>query len=163
MSCEGLDIYEEVHQQEGNIFIHFLFLPGVFYGIFRGIPAMLDLDTNIPFSIMVSTLYTLMYAYDCAEYAIQVPIMILPYIVLSSVHYHSRRNHVRESLFAFGTCLLIQEVIGHTFIEEVNSRLTVGYVSNAVLYSPMFYSQNVYRFFATYLFQLYMCLWIISF
>lgn len=146
---EGLDVYEEIHQNVYNELTHIIFLPGVFYGVFRGIPALLALiGLNYPKTLILTIMmtYSSYYAYtiDCIS-GLTAFITISPYALLANDHYHSKSDSISQSLIiAFGS-LFIQEVIGHSLFEAVNSRLTIDYVFNAIMFSPLYYALNVHK------------------
>ena len=55
--------------------------------------------------------------------------------------FHSKINVLATAFFMIP--LLIQEIVGHTFFEESNSRLTLSYVINSILYTPLFYTRCI--------------------
>jgi len=151
---QGLEVYEEIHQEYLNQMIHFAFLPGVFYGTFRGIPALLNIKTS-PFIVGLSTFYGIYYALAYSIYGgVGTMIYTAPFAFLAGYHTHTRRDHIREALVIAGSSLLIQEVVGHTILEEINSRLTISFVFNAITYSPLFYLKYVPIFPILYLVQI---------
>lgn len=151
----GLDVYEEIHQDYWNKLIHFAFLPGVFYGAFRGVPALIGASNPGPVVTGMSFAYGIYYALAHSIYAgVGTMIYTVPFAFLAVCHTVTRNNHVRESFCVALWCLLFQEMIGHTLLEETNSRLTVEYVTNAIIYSPLFYTSCVIKLPILYLFQL---------
>lgn len=152
---EGLEIYEQIHQNYWNQMIHFAFLPGVFYGTFRGIAALSDVRHPSSVIVGLSGLYGFYYACFCGIVPGMLSILYTsPFALLAYLHILDRRNHVVESLSVLTASLLIQEVVGHTLLEEINSRLTFSYVLNAVMYSPLFYTKYITVFPILYICQL---------
>jgi len=147
--AQGLEVYEEIHQNEMNRLIHTLFLPGVFYGIFRAVPAILPQKIPTWLSIFcIMMLYTCFYATFDLEEANNTFFLTLPYAVMAyQAHQQSEpgsyQRHLLIGLGSMVTALAIQEVAGHVIYEEIPSRLTTSYILNAVMYSPLFYGTNM--------------------
>lgn len=147
---EGLDVYEEIHQNYYNELVHVIFLPGVFYGTFRGIPALLHLCTGIEYH--KTTILSIMMLYS-TYYGITLDIQsgltafltISPYGLLACEHLYTKTNHIQQSMLSLISCLTIQEIFGHALFEEVYSRLTVDYIFNAIMFSPLYYALNVHK------------------
>lgn len=149
---EGLQVYEEIHTNLYNRLLHVAFLPYVFYAVFRGLPALITSKYKKYCFPIVATLqlgfYFFYYLFDCDD-SIYTVFTMLPMTVLAIYQLQgkqSRKQHIIASIGFFTGALVVQEVIGHSLWEEINSRMTVSYVTNAVLYSPMFYAQHQYYF-----------------
>jgi len=147
---EGLNVYEEIHQNFYNELTHLIFLPGVFYGTFRGVPALLNryfgVQHNVKVILAIMTLYSSYYAcmIDIVS-GLTTFLSISPYACIAIEHLDLKDNHIKQSLTVASASLVIQEVLGHTLFEEVNSRLTVDYVFNAIMFSPLYYAVNVHK------------------
>ena len=74
-------------------------------------------------------------------------------------HLYIKDNHVSQSLAVLSGSLIIQEVVGHSLFETVNSRLTFDYVFNAIMFSPLYYALNVHKILL--LLQFYIALFIL--
>lgn len=141
---EGLDVYSEVHQNLGNEVIHTLFLPVIIFSILRWVHLLVKCDWLARFAIFLmfvfySNFYSLVGTFDDLVWmSLTVPIIILAELPKFKL------NKLGASL-CFVIPLIVQEIVGHTLFEGVNSRLTVSHVINAILYTPMFYSQGVWR------------------
>jgi len=129
---EGLEVYEQVHQNDINRFLHLAFLPAVFYGIFRSVP-----HSVIPFILFSYTGYYA--AVIDIKSAVNNLFLIGPWAVLAN----NQTPSLKVGLLSLTCSLVIQEVIGHSLFEEINSRLTLSFVLNAIMYSPLFYSMHV--------------------
>lgn len=152
---EGLEVYEQIHQNYWNQMIHFAFLPGVFYGAFRGIAALSQCRRPVSVIVGISSLYGFYYTYYCDIVSGAMTVLyISPYALLACLHLFNRKHHISESLIVLSISLVIQEVFGHTLLETTNSRLTFSYVLNAVMYSPLFYTKYVFIFPILYICQL---------
>lgn len=132
MNSQGLEIYEQVHQNEMNRFIHLAFLPMVFYGLFRAVH-----HSMIPIILASYTGYYII-AVD-AYSALTTVFTISPWALLASKKIPS----LKLGIALMTTSLVIQEVIGHSLFEQINSRMTFEFVGNAILYSPLFYSAYI--------------------
>ena len=146
---EGLDVYEEIHQNIYNELTHVIFLPGVFYGVFRGVPSLLSLiSLNYPKTVIFSimSLYSVYYSVSVDIISgLTAFLTISPYAFMAYDHLKTKEHHISSSvIIAFGS-LFIQEVVGHSLFEETNSRLTVDYVFNAIMFSPLYYALNVHK------------------
>jgi len=144
---EGLKVYEEIHQNRDNRNLHVAFLPGVFYGTFMIMPALIPKLPAwlIVFTIMLS--YTIFYASFDIEGAIYAFFFTLPSATMA-LHSHSNGKNSVYRNFKVGLIYLIvslgiQEVFGHFYLEKIPSRLTLSYVTNAIIYSPLFYAKNI--------------------
>jgi hypothetical protein len=149
---QGLEIYEEIHVNLYNRLLHIAFLPFVFYAVFRGIPPLLTSEYKAYcyyiLTIFQLCFYLFYYLYDC-DNSISTVYAMLPMTILAIYQLRgnqSRKQHILASTILFIGSLVIQEVIGHSLWEQINSRITASYVTNAVLYSPMFYAQNQHYF-----------------
>ena len=157
---KGLDVYEEIHVNEINRMIHAAFLPGVFYSIFRGVPCLLDVSDKRPIMLSIMAVY-------CGYYSITIDVLtglsaglvISPFALLAFGHHYRLENHVVQSVKILIASLVIQEVFGHTFFEEVNSRMEVDYIVNAIMFSPLFYLN--YTPITLYVLQIYLCLYLL--
>lgn len=139
---DGLRVYEEVHQNYWNKLVHSIFLPGVFYAVFRGIPHLLPFEP-MKTAAFIYAVYTTYYIYDIGVFSVFGSLMIAPYWVLAVVDMDRYTTHVVPSLLIAGLSLGIQEALGHLYFEEAASRLTPMYIFNAITYSPLFYMAHV--------------------
>lgn len=150
---EGVDVYKEIHQNYYNELTHIIFLPGVFYGIFRGVPALLSLvNINYPVTTVLSIMciYSSYYAYTIDIFSGATAFLtISPYAFVALEHYNKMDNHMTQSLTIAGGSLFIQEVLGHSLFESVNSRLTADYIFNAIMFSPLYYALGVNKIILT--------------
>jgi len=144
---EGLDVYAEVHQNFYNELTHLVFLPGVFYGAFRGIPSLFPHVKPIQVIVALSMIYCTYYTYTIDLLTgVTTFLTMSPYMILAQEHLEVKeRNHFVEALAIAAIALIIQEGLGHTLFEEMNSRLTIDYVFNAIMFSPLYYVMNVHR------------------
>ena len=140
---QGLQVYSEVHQTLGNIIIHALFLPVITYSILRWIYVLFDRVTAraIIFGILLfyGNFYSLMGFYDTMIWFS----LTLPLVIIADSDKDNTR--LKAGVF-FLLPLLVQEIIGHTLFEGVNSRFTFSHVTKAILYTPMFYSRAAHNF-----------------
>lgn len=154
---EGLKVYEEIHNDYINRLIHSIFIPGVFYSIFRGVPILLNVQKK-------TTVFSIVALY-CAYYSFTVDILtglstalvISPFAFLALEHHHTNRNHILDAVSMLTGSLLIQEVFGHWMFEHVSSRMEFEYVLNAIMFSPLFYAR--YTPLVVYTLQIYLCLY----
>ena len=143
---EGLKVYSEVHQHLGNVIIHTLFLPMITYSVLRWVYVLADsriMSRLIVAGMILSyaNFYILIGAVDVfLWFSLTLPLLILadrdPAVI----------NTKTRAFLCFLVPLLIQEIVGHTLFEGANSRLNLSHVTNAVLYTPMFYTRGYYRF-----------------
>tara|TARA_R100001163_G_C5063300_1_gene200542 strand:- start:948 stop:1532 length:585 start_codon:yes stop_codon:yes gene_type:complete len=147
----GLEVYEEIHNDERNRILHTAFLPFVFYGVFRGIPTLFLIPAKYSWIIIgaIISLYCGYYATFDQEGAILSAITTLPTAVLAYWHLYeceyksmSRFQHFIRSVGYLAGSLFLLEVVGHSLFEDVNSRMTFSYVTNAVIYSPLYYAKT---------------------
>lgn len=145
---EGFQVYSQVHQDPVNRLIHVFGSAVIIYSVLLWI-YYFTRKSGIKVSricvVVLWTLYSNFYEYvGNADQFIWVFLMF-PIMVLAD---KSRKLH--KSKFwpgvLFLSCLIIQEVIGHTYFERANSRLTLSHVTNAVLYTPFFYSRYIHNF-----------------
>jgi uncharacterized membrane protein YGL010W len=146
---EGLDVYEEIHQNMYNRMVHVIFLPGVFYGVFRAFPALNIFPFNRlpPFVSILSILmmYIIYYGSFDLEGSFYAFLFNLPSATLAYCHLQqfTRESSVRMGLSTMVFSLSIQELVGHLYLEETASRLTVSYVLNAIMYAPLFHAKDL--------------------
>ncbi len=145
---EGLQVYSEVHQTLGNIIIHALFLPVITYSVLRWVYVLFDkflphkiVSRLVVLAILIfyGNFYSRMGFFDTTLWFS----LTLPIVLLADCN---QVNSKFQAGIYFLIPLLVQEIIGHTMFEGVNSRLTLSHVTNAVLYSPMFYTRAAYNF-----------------
>ena len=151
----GLTIYEEIPKVLRNRILHTAFLPFVFYGIFRGIPSLFFIPAKYSWIVIcaIMSLYCGYYATFDQEGAIlsaitTAPMALLAYWQLYECEYKSmsRFQHFIRSLGYLSSSLFLLEVVGHSLFEDVNSRMTLSYVTNAVIYSPLYYAKTFLEF-----------------
>jgi len=142
---KGFQVYSEVHQTLGNAVIHTLFLPIITFSVLKWV-YVLSFHRNL-----ARVIVSLMFLFYANFYAKMGPFpmatwtfLTLPIIILADSP-DCRINTNFRCFLCFLIPLLVQEIIGHTFFEGINSRLTLSYVTNAVLYTPMFYTQGALR------------------
>lgn len=143
---KGLEVYDEVHQNDMNALIHAVFLPFVFYGVMIALPALFPTTALVRKYIILSLncMYISSYWYVGMQYWFDTLVWMAPATVLAIHTVTKMEQTQRCSTFFTGLCymvaaLTIQEVVGHMWFEEVPSRLTWSYVLNAIMYSPAFY------------------------
>lgn len=151
---EGLEVYEEIHENHWNRALHIAFLAFVYLGVYRGIPAILGITDYRSKWIIggIMSIYGAFYAtFDQigALWTIlcNLPMGIIAYKQLANSPQISRWHHVKISMLFMLSALLLQEVVGHTLWEEVNSRMTFSYVLNAIMYSPLYCSRYIWTYF----------------
>ncbi len=161
---EGLEVYEEIHNDPINRFIHAAFLPFVIYGTMLGLPALFNIKRQHAYYGVgtITFAYILFYSTFSFLWAFAAAFMSLPF-AMHAVHrlkVYDRVPNVRLAVISLVGALFIQEVIGHTLFEEVNSRMTFSYVFNAIMYSPMFYSTQTNKYLVDFFdgAQFYACL-----
>lgn len=147
----GLMVYEEIHLNHWNKVLHTAFLPFVFYATFRGFPAIFSLLFKMPSKYntcvvgTIMTLYALLYGYyDLADGVASI-IYTLPMALLALRHLNNSKcgsgEHLCKSIGYSAGALILQEILGHAILEETMSRITISYILNAILYSPLFYTR----------------------
>lgn len=149
---DGLVIYEEIHQNITNQIMHVAFLPFVFYGIYRGVPALLGFNSKDHPKTSASIITTILAIYGWFYTSIDPSMALLTIIHNLPMAYLAHRHlsqtkyqnwqHVGISLISLTSSLVLLEVFGHTFLEEVNSRMSFSYVLNAIIYSPLYCTYN---------------------
>ena len=146
---EGLQVYEEIHQNDYNRLVHVLFLPGVFYGVFRAFPVMSYFPFNrVPYYVSIISIlmiYTLYYATFDPEGAFYAFLFNLPSATLAYCHIYqyNPKTSIKVGLTTMLFSLIVQELVGHFYFEEIKSRLTVSYVFNAIMYAPLFHAKDL--------------------
>jgi hypothetical protein len=146
----GLVIYEEIHQNYYNRLLHVAFLPFVFYGVFLGFPPLVYPESFKTYSPLLIALFQLaffsFYYFTNVTLAFETVVQMVPMALLAVYRHYQPQfkssDHIKLAVILLTFSLVLQEIIGHSLFEEENSRLTVSYVLNAVLYSPVFYTQN---------------------
>lgn len=144
---EGFQVYEEVHQNSINRFIHVIGLPLIVYSVLLWIYA-LTRNAGNKFSriciIAVFSAYSNFYQRIGRVDQLTWMSLIFPIMVLADKSRRMRRIKLFATLL-FISCLVIQEVIGHTLFEGVNLLLAPSYVVNSILYTPFFYSHYIHQ------------------
>lgn len=143
-SMEGLDVYEQVHQSELNRIIHLAFLPFLFYGVFRSVPHPI-----VPYILVAWSGYY-GWVINPTEGLITYSV-VSPWAILALL----KKPNYKQGLGLIITSLVLQEVIGHSLFEEVNSRISITYILNAVMYSPLFYSVYIQQYFPLFIVQIF--------
>ena len=137
----GYDLYAEIHQSYLNQLIHGLFMPVLIYGVYVSLPALLGRTGN-------NAWYASMYLYWAyfAYYmgfdpvgAVLSAILYAPGLYLSSKRFYYPEQRWRN--FAIGLVWIfsavgVQELVGHTLCEEVNSDLLQ--LHNSITIAPIF-------------------------
>lgn len=141
---EGLQVYSEVHKTLGNRIIHTIFLPLIMICVLRFIHISfryLWFSRFIIFLLFLfySNFYALVGVMDNLVWMTLITPLI--FIVEHPKYQLNRFQTISVSIVS----LLIQEVLGHTFFEGVNSRFSPSYILNAILYTPLFYSTELWR------------------
>ena len=142
-SMEGLDVYEQVHQSEINRIIHLAFLPFLFYGVFRSVP-----HPVVPYILVAWSGY-----YGWAINPIEGLItysVVSPWAILALL----KQPNYKQGFSLIVGSLVLQEVIGHSLFEQINSRITITYILNAVMYSPLFYSIYIQQYLLLFIIQI---------
>lgn len=137
----GYDLYAEIHQNYVNQLIHGLFMPFVVYGTLLGVPALLGFSGNKALE-MAGYIYTSYLMYYLTFDPLGMFLSALMYTpCLYFVNKESYTPQDRWRIFSRGVGWLlaavgIQEIIGHTLFEEVNSDL--WQLPNSILIAPIF-------------------------
>lgn len=141
---EGFEVYREVHKTLGNEIIHTIFLPVITFSVLRWVHLLFR---NVWLSRFIIFLMFLFYSNFYALVSVMDNLvwmaLTFPLIVLTEMP-GFRLNTIGASL-CFMIPLLIQEIIGHTLFEGANSRPTISHITNAVLYTPMFYTRGIWK------------------
>lgn len=148
LGIEGYHLYAELHQNYYNKLIHGCFMPGVVYGTLCGLPALLNLrsiDAH-KFQLLLYVIYALYYMSFDLVGMLLTGLYYSPWLFLSlrqKYKIHNRWPLVYQGLIIVIYALLIQELIGHTLFEKVNSDPTQ--VLNSILIAPLFGSNSIFH------------------
>lgn len=151
----GLYTYAEIHNNDANIIMHVLGMPFVMYGCFRGIPSLfyMNKEQMIFFARSIMSTYILYYSFINWKYGFISYILGMPIYTLSIKHYKPNNGNTLRCILIIFTALYFQEVCGHTLFENVNSRMEIKYISNAILYAPLFCNYHIADLFLKHPFQ----------
>jgi hypothetical protein len=134
--------------------LHVAFLGFVYLGVYRGVPALLGV-TNERSKWVIGAIMAVYWAFYTTfdplgaiwTVLLNIPMAMIAYNQLTNWPNLGRWQHVSLSLFYIISALVLQEVIGHTIWEEVNSRMTLSYVFNAIMYSPLYQARYFWTYF----------------
>lgn len=90
---------------------------------------------------LIMLLYSGYYFYIEPQYGVLSYVMVYPWAHLADMYMdYNKVSSVKVGLTVMTVALVIQEVVGHSYLEAENSRLTASFILNAIMYSPLFYA-----------------------
>ncbi len=145
---DSYNLYAEIHQNDYNQLIHGLFMPGVAYGIFLGLPAIFNQKGMVAHKLQyaIYLAYALYYVTFDHMGALFSVLLYYPFMWLASNEYktmYDRKKLIIKAIFVMFVSLVIQEGIGHTFFEDTNSHLED--LPNSILIAPLFGARSFFN------------------
>lgn len=123
----GYDLYAEIHQDYYNQWLHGLFMPGVVFGTLLGLPSIFNLRVHNAYALQTIIVAMFFTYYSLFDYKGAILCLLHNWVGWQlAQNFYVWYPRVKNLMIAGGTfvvCLFIQEAIGHTFYEKINSDL----------------------------------------